>query len=71
MRVSIPISNNFTTLASGGSMILGRGVQVQADYCNSMCCYIVPGKGGRSTLTLGMQNNIIVEVLYTYAEAVK
>jgi len=62
--VRILISNNFNTLASGRSMILGRGVQVQAAYWNSTCCYIVPGKGGRSTLTLGMQN--IVEVLYIY-----
>jgi len=52
--------------------ILGSGVQVQVDYCNSVCCYIMPGKGGRSTLTLVMQN--MVETwwnMVVYAEALE
>ena len=30
-------------VASGRSRIIERGVQVQADYCNSRCCYIMAG----------------------------
>ena len=33
-----------------------------------MCYYIVPGKGGRTTLALVIEN-IIVAALYVYAEA--
>jgi len=53
---------------SGRSKILGRGVQVQVNYCNSMRCYILPGKGSESTLALTVQN--MVEALYVYAEAI-
>ena len=52
---------------SGGSRIFGRDVQVHAGRLPHY--YIVPGKGGGSTLALVMQN--IVEALYFYAEAAK
>jgi len=42
------------TSLSGGARMLWRGTQVQADYCDSMCCWIVPGRGRRSTLALVM-----------------
>jgi len=38
------------TSLSGGSRMFRRGTQVQADYCDSMCCWIVPGRGHGSTL---------------------
>ena len=38
-------------------------------YCNSTHSYIMPGKGGGSTLSFCYTN--IMEVLHGYAEAVK
>jgi len=43
---------------------------LEGGFSNCTRSYIVPGKGGRSTFTfLVMQN--IVEVIYVYADAVK
>ena len=35
-----------TMVYSSRSRLFGRGIQVQADYCNSMHSYIMPGAGG-------------------------
>ena len=57
---SLPLSLFLHTMTvhaaiSGRSRISRREVQVQADYYNSMCCYIVPGRGDGNTLALVMQ----------------